>query len=89
MSAMLYAPALARELPLVLDVWPATGELMGWSRYTTYAAVKAGHIPSLKVGGRVLVPTATLLDMLGIGYEVTPRAGAGQAAASLSTELAS
>lgn len=88
MNASLYVPALGRELPLVLDVWPATGELVGWSRYTTYAAVKAGHLPSLKMGGRVLVPTASLLDLLGIGYEVTPRASTGQAA-SLSTELAS
>lgn len=87
-QATLYVPALGRSLALVLNIWPDTAELLGWTRYTTYEAVKAGHLPSLRLGGRVLVPTATLLDMLGIAYEITPRQDA-VSAESLSTGVAS
>ena len=41
------------------------GELLGISRGSAYEAVKAGDIPVLKIGGRLLVPRAALDRMLG------------------------
>jgi hypothetical protein len=34
--------------------------------YAVYTAIKSGDIPSIKVGRRLMVPTAPLLKMLGI-----------------------
>jgi len=31
----------------------------------TYAAAKAGEIPTIRIGSRILVPTSRLLEMLG------------------------
>ena len=42
------------------------GEILGIARSTAYAAVHAGQIPTLRVGRRLLVPTARLLGMLGV-----------------------
>jgi hypothetical protein len=42
------------------------GTARGLSRSPAYAAVRAGQIPSIKIGGRILVPTARLRKMLGI-----------------------
>lgn len=39
---------------------------MGVSRAAAYQGVRNGSIPSLRVGRRVVVPTATLLKMLGL-----------------------
>jgi len=73
MTATLYVPAFGRSLPVLLDVWPATGELLGISRFQTYEAVKRNDVPSIRVGGRIKVPTAMLLDRLGIMVELTPQ----------------
>lgn len=54
-----------RKLPLTLSVEEA-GELIGISRRSAYRAVAAGHLPTLRVGRRVLIPTAKLLALLGI-----------------------
>ena len=52
------------------------GELLGVGRGTAYAAVRAGDIPSVKIGRRVLVPRHALLELLGepVPSEATPRA---------------
>lgn len=42
------------------------GELLGIGRSTAYAAARAGDIPTLHLGRRLLVPTAKLLVMLGV-----------------------
>ncbi len=42
------------------------GEILNLSRTSAYAGVRSGEIPSIKVGKRILVPTARLLDMLGL-----------------------
>jgi excisionase family DNA binding protein len=39
-------------------------ELLGISRGSAYQAVKTGEIPSLHIGGRILVPRALLLELL-------------------------
>jgi excisionase family DNA binding protein len=45
-------------------------KLLGISRAPAYRAVKAGQIPAIRVGGRLLVPVPKLLAMLGV--EVPP-----------------
>jgi excisionase family DNA binding protein len=44
---------------------PETARLLGVSRMTAYAAVRAGVIPSIRIGRRVLVPLAALDRLLG------------------------
>ena len=48
---------------LTYDV-PEAGRLLGLSRNSAYAAAKAGLIPVLHVGGRMLVPKSALHQML-------------------------
>ncbi|MDP8927835.1 MAG: helix-turn-helix domain-containing protein [Actinomycetota bacterium] len=42
------------------------GALLGISRRSAYRAAAAGHIPTIRLGRRILVPTASLHAMLGI-----------------------
>jgi excisionase family DNA binding protein len=43
-----------------------TASILGTGRAATYRAVRAGQIPSFRIGGKVLVPTASLRRMLGL-----------------------
>lgn len=36
------------------------------AKNAAYAAAKSGQIPSIRIGGRVVVPTAAIRKMLGI-----------------------
>lgn len=47
-----------------MRVWPDTGQALGLSKASTYEAVARGDIPSIRIGGRLLVPTAALRRML-------------------------
>jgi len=49
--------------PLSVSV-PEAARLLGLSRSSTYAAVKRGEIPSVRVGGRVLIPMSRLHDLI-------------------------
>ncbi len=40
------------------------GRLLGLSRSSAYAAVKRGDIPSVRIGGRVLVPLRRLEELI-------------------------
>ena len=40
-------------------------DLLGIGRGSAYAAVRAGEIPSVRIGRRVLVPRSALLTLLG------------------------
>ena len=40
--------------------------ILGISRWAAYNAAKRGDLPTLRIGGRVLVPTARLLALLGV-----------------------
>lgn len=40
------------------------GNLLGISRSTAYEAVRSGDIPSIRLGRRLLVPTAAVRRML-------------------------
>ena len=42
------------------------GRAMGVAKNAAYAAVKAGQIPSIRIGRKIAVPTAPLRKMLGI-----------------------
>jgi len=43
--------------------------LLGVSRSAAYRAAKAGQIPTITFGRRLLVPTCLLLEMLGLPFE--------------------
>ncbi len=51
-------------------MWPETGHLMGLSKAATYDAVARGDIPSIRIGRRLLVPTAALRRMLALDEPV-------------------
>jgi excisionase family DNA binding protein len=38
--------------------------ILGVGRNTAYRAAKAGQIPTIRVGGRILVPLAALNDLI-------------------------
>jgi len=42
------------------------GEVFGVSRASAYEGVRTGEIPSIRIGRRILVPTAAVRSMLGI-----------------------
>ena len=56
------------ELPALLSVEQAC-ELLGLSRSAGYRAVAAGHIPTIRWGHRLYVPTTRLLELLGVVSE--------------------
>jgi excisionase family DNA binding protein len=43
---------------------PETARLLGIGRHSAYLAVRAGSIPSLKIGRRILVPRQAVRQML-------------------------
>jgi excisionase family DNA binding protein len=46
------------------------GWALGLSRPSAYRALRSGEIPSTKIGGRYVVPTAPLRRMLGLVDEL-------------------
>jgi excisionase family DNA binding protein len=44
---------------------PAAAALLGISRSAGYRAANRGQIPTIRIGGRLLVPTAKLYRLLG------------------------
>lgn len=46
------------------------GQLLGMGRVAAYAAANRGDFPVLRIGKRLIVPTAKLLAMLGLAPEV-------------------
>ncbi len=46
------------------------GAFLGISRRTAHRAAAAGHIPTIRLGRRILVPTALLHRMLGMSYHL-------------------
>jgi excisionase family DNA binding protein len=47
---------------------PEAARLLGISRSAAYRAVARGEIPTIRIGRRLLVPTARLYAMLGWTY---------------------
>jgi excisionase family DNA binding protein len=50
------------------------GALVGLGRSAAYDAVRRGDLPSLRIGRRLVVPTAKLRALLGIDLDGGPRA---------------
>lgn len=59
---------LPDPLPLTLTV-PAAADLAGIGKNTMWDAVNAGEVPSIRLRGRVLIPTVRFLELFGV--EVT------------------
>ncbi|MCU1597089.1 MAG: DNA-binding protein [Glaciihabitans sp.] len=49
-----------------VELWPTVGQLLTLGKNSTYAAAARGDIPTLRIGGRIVVPVAPLLELLGI-----------------------
>lgn len=45
------------------------GDVFGISRASAYEGVRTGEIPSIRIGRRILVPTAAVRKMLGLDHE--------------------
>ena len=58
----------ASDLPPLLSVEHAC-QLLGVSRSVGYRAAASGDLPTLRWGRRVYVPTARLLELLGLPAE--------------------
>jgi excisionase family DNA binding protein len=56
------------DLPPLLSVEHAC-ELLGVSRSAGYRAATTGDLPTLRWGRRLYVPTARLLELLGLPWE--------------------
>jgi excisionase family DNA binding protein len=61
-------PESASEPTLTIE---RTARIMGLSRASAYEAARRGEIPSIRVGRRLLVPTAELRILLRISERVT------------------
>jgi hypothetical protein len=48
-----------------MDLWPDAGGALGIGRSSTYKAARAGEIPTIRLGRRLVVPVAKLRAMLG------------------------
>jgi excisionase family DNA binding protein len=60
-----HTPAILAGDRLVLTVTEA-GTLLGLSRAFTYELVARGEIPVIRLGRRIVVPKAALLEMVGV-----------------------
>jgi excisionase family DNA binding protein len=57
-------------MPATMTI-PEAARLLGISRSAAYRAVARGEIPTIRIGRRLLVPTAKLYAMLGWLPEAT------------------
>lgn len=57
-----------RALPVAVPM-KQIGEALGISLDLTYAAAHSGQLPIIRVGRRMLMPKAALLEMLGMAGE--------------------
>lgn len=56
---------MLEELPPTISVEQA-GKVLGISRRSAYRAAGTGELPTIRVGRRLLVPTARLMQLLGV-----------------------
>ncbi|MGH8887336.1 MAG: helix-turn-helix domain-containing protein [Egibacteraceae bacterium] len=54
-----------RNLPPTITV-PQAGRICGIGRNAAYEAARTGQLPVIRIGRRLLVPTARLLRLLGL-----------------------
>jgi excisionase family DNA binding protein len=67
-DVMLEGLSQGSDLPPLLSVEQAC-KLLGVSRSVGYRAAASGDLPTLRWGRRVYVPTARLLELLGLPTE--------------------
>lgn len=60
------------DLPPTITVEHA-GKILGISRRSAYRAANRGEIPTLRIGRRLLVPSAKLLALLGLDTTRRPQ----------------
>lgn len=65
-------PVNLHDLPPTLTVEKAA-ELLGISRRSAYRAANSGELPTLRLGRRLVVPTARLLALLGVAESLDLR----------------
>ncbi len=53
------------ENQTTVPLWPTTARVIGVGRNAVYRAAANGDIPTLKIGGRIVVPVAKLMRLLG------------------------
>ena len=58
------------DLPPILTV-EQTAKVLGISRGLAFTAVRAGDIPSIRIGRRILVPRDRLRQKLGLDHVAT------------------
>lgn len=51
--------------PLTVPLWPHAGKALGIGKTAAYAAASRGDIPTIRIGGRILVPLAKLKKLVG------------------------
>jgi excisionase family DNA binding protein len=54
---------------LVMNVWPDTARALNLSKATTWRLIHSKAIPSIKLGGRYLVPKSSLRRLLEGGLQ--------------------
>ncbi len=64
---------LAEEQPTV-KLWPTAADALDLGRTAAYAAVERGEIPVIRLGRRIVVPTAALRRMLQLDEATPPSA---------------
>ncbi len=47
-----------------LSLWPDTAQILGIGKNAVYDAAKNGQIPTIRIGGRILVPRVALDRLL-------------------------
>ncbi len=52
-------------VPLWHSERPDAADILGISRHLAYAGARSGHIPTVRIGGRVLVPVPALRRLVG------------------------
>ncbi len=67
------------DLPPAISVERA-GQMLGISRRSAYRAAANGELPTFRLGRRLLVPTARVLEILGLAAERPPVDGTRRSA---------
>jgi predicted DNA-binding transcriptional regulator AlpA len=67
-----------QSLPAVVDV-PTAARVMGMGRTAAYELIRVGGWPTpvFRLGKLIRIPTAPMLDLLGVTEAATPMAAAG------------
>ena len=65
---------------LMVPLWPTAGRVLGLGRDGVYNGVKNGHIPAVRIGRSLRVPTIWLRKVAGLPVEASSNKTEAQAA---------